>query len=327
MKKTIIILIVAAAAVGLGIYFFVRYQRTQELLHPKFYSGNGRLEATEVYISPRLAGRIDKLYVKEGDLVKKGDKLVQMETDTLEAQKAAIQAKIKVEEGQLSMAKAEIQRCQSLLDGAQKEYNRNKTLREGNAVSQKVFDETETAYRKALADLEYAKANAVAAEAEIEQQKAELKRVEVDIKDSLLIASYEGRIQYLLAHEGEVISAGGRVLNLVNLTDAYMTFFLPTNVAGLIQMGADVRLVFDAAPEYPLKAVVTYIDPVAQFTPKSVETKVEREKLMFRIKANLNAEMLRKYISNVKTGIPGVAWVKVDPDAKWEDSPVKNADR
>ena len=323
MKKAIIILIVAAAAIGLGIYFFLRYKADQELQHPKFYSGNGRLEATEVYISPRLAGRIDKLYVKEGDLVQKGDKLVQMETDTLEAQKAAILAQIKVEEGQLGMAKAEIQRCQSLLDGAKKEYDRNKTLREGNAVSQKIFDETETAYRKALADLEYAKANAVAAEAAIEQQKAELKRVEVDIKDSLLVASYEGRIQYLLAHEGEVISAGGRVLNLVNLTDAYMTFFLPTNVAGLIQMGADVRLVFDAAPEYPLKAVVTYIDPVAQFTPKSVETKVEREKLMFRIKANLNAEMLRKYISDVKTGIPGVAWVKVDPDAKWADSPLK----
>ena len=54
-----------------------------------------------------------------------------------------------------------------------------------------------------------------------------------------------------------------------------------------------------------------------------VETKVEREKLMFRIKANINADLLRKYIHNVKTGLPGVAWVKIDPEADWKDSPVK----
>lgn len=114
-------------------------------------------------------------------------------------------------------------------------------------------------------------------------------------------------------------------MNLVNLTDTYMTFFLPTSIAGRVQMGAEVKLVFDAAPNHAFNAQVTYIDPIAQFTPKSVETQVEREKLMFRIKANLNAEKLRQYISNVKTGLPGVAWVKLDPEADWESSPVKGS--
>lgn len=323
MKKLTIVLIVIIAAAGIAGYAYWKYRRGQELLHPKFYSGNGRLEATEVYVSSKLAGRIEEIFVKEGDLVKKGDKLVRMQTSTLEAEKAATLAKIKVQEGELAMARASVKQKQSAFAGAEKEFKRQRSLIDSNAVSQRVFDEAETRYNNALADLEYAKANVIAAEGRVAEQKAELQRIESDLADSMLVAAYDGRIQYLLAHEGEVLSAGGRVMNLVNLTDTYMTFFLPTNIAGRVQMGAEVKLIFDAAPKYAINAQVTYIDPVAQFTPKSVETKVEREKLMFRIKANLNAEKLRQYISNVKTGLPGVAWVKLDPEAGWESAPVK----
>lgn len=323
MKKLIITLIVIAAVAGIGWYAYRNYRHNQEMLHPKFYSGNGRLEATEIYVSSKLAGRIEKIFVKEGDLVKKGDKLVQMQTDTLEAEKAATLAKIKVQEGELAMARATVKQMESAFSGAEKEFKRQSELITSNAVSQRVYDETETRYNNAKAELEYAKANVLAAEGRVAEQKAELQRIEADLTDSVLTAAYDGRIQYLLAHEGEVLSAGGRVMNLVNLTDTYMTFFLPTSVAGRVQMGAEVKLIFDAAPQYAINATVTYIDPVAQFTPKSVETQVEREKLMFRIKANLNAEKLQQYISDVKTGLPGVAWVKLDPEADWQDSPVK----
>ena len=73
MKKLIATLIVIAAVVGIGWYAYRNYRHNQETLHPKFYSGNGRLEATEIYVSSKLAGRIEKIFVKEGDLVKKGD--------------------------------------------------------------------------------------------------------------------------------------------------------------------------------------------------------------------------------------------------------------
>ncbi|NMA20202.1 MAG: HlyD family efflux transporter periplasmic adaptor subunit [Lentisphaerae bacterium] len=323
MKKAIIILIVIAAVVGIGGYAYRNYRQSQEMLHPKFYSGNGRLEATEIYVSSKLAGRIEEIFVKEGDLVRKGDKLVRMQTSTLEAQKAGTLAKIKVQEGELAMAQATVKHRESAFTGAEKEFKRQSALLSSNAVSQREYDATETRYNNAKADLEYAKASVLAAEGRVAQQKAELQHIEADLVDSVLIAAYDGRIQYLLAHEGEVLSAGGRVMNLVNLTDTYMTFFLPTSIAGRVQMGAEVKLVFDAAPNHALNARVTYIDPIAQFTPKSVETRLEREKLMFRIKANLNAEKLQQYISDVKTGLPGVAWVKLDPEADWESSPVK----
>ena len=193
MKKLIIILVVLAAAVGLGVYFYIEYQRDQELLHPKFYSGNGRLEATEVYVSSKLAGRIAKVYVDEGDLVRKGDKLVQMDTDTLEAQKAATLAQIKVREGELEMAKAAVKQKQSVFDGAEKEFNRQSALVASKAVAERSFDEAETRYKSTLADLEYAKANVLAAEGRVAEAKAELQRIESNIDDSLLTARYDGR--------------------------------------------------------------------------------------------------------------------------------------
>jgi len=132
-----------------------------------------------------------------------------------------------------------------------------------------------------------------------------------------LKAPREGRVQYRVAQPGEVLSAGGKVLNMVDLGDVYMTFFLPTDWAGRVKLGADVRLVLDAAPQYVIPARVTFVADVAQFTPKTVETAEERQKLTFRIKAHIDPELLRKHIRDVKTGLPGVAYVQLDPQAKW----------
>ena len=153
-----------------------------------------------------------------------------------------------------------------------------------------------------------------------EAADADIARIQAAIDDSLLTAPREGRIQYRIAPPGGVLSAGGRVLNLVDLTDVYMTFFLPEEVAGKVSLGADVRLVFDAIPDIPIPAEVSYVASVAQFSPKTVETQSERQKLMFRVKARIDPALLRKYIKLVKTGIPGVTWVKLDPAAEWPEA-------
>jgi HlyD family secretion protein len=96
-----------------------------------------------------------------------------------------------------------------------------------------------------------------------------------------------------------------------------MTFFLPTEWAGRVQVGAEVRLVLDAAPQFVIPAKVTLVADVAQFTPKTVETAEERQKLTFRIKAHIDKELLKKYVRDVKTGLPGMAYVQLDPQAEW----------
>ncbi len=154
-------------------------------------------------------------------------------------------------------------------------------------------------------------------ESAINAARATVERIQADIQDSALKSPRDGRVQYRVPQPGEVVGAGGRVLTLVDLSDVYMTFFLPTAAVGRVALGTEVRLVLDAAPGYVIPARVSFIADVAQFTPKTVETASEREKLMFRVRAQIPVELLQKYITQVKTGLPGLAYVRLDPKEPW----------
>jgi len=132
-----------------------------------------------------------------------------------------------------------------------------------------------------------------------------------------LTSPRDGRVQYRIAEPGEVLASGGKLLNLVDLSDVYMTFFLPEEEVGKLSLGAEARIVLDAAPQYVIPATISFVASTAQFTPKSVETASERQKLMFRAKAQISPELLQKHLSEVKTGLPGVAWVKLDKQVEW----------
>jgi len=127
-------------------------------------------------------------------------------------------------------------------------------------------------------------------------------------------------VQVIVAQPGEVLGGGGRVLNLLDLSDVYMTFFVPETAAGRIALGSEVRIVFDTAPGVVIPASVSFVASQAQFTPKTVETASERQKLMFRVRARIAPALLKRHIEQVKTGVPGVAWLKLDPQAQWPAS-------
>ncbi len=346
-KKIILWLVIAAVAGG-GYFFYNQYQKAEKLKHSKLVSGNGRLEATEISIATKLAGRISNIMVDEGDFITQGQHLAIMQTNVLKAQLAQAEAQrnkavtdessakatIDVRISEKEATKAMVLQKESNLDGARKRYERLKALSQADVTSKQQFEDAETSFLAAKADLagvmanvkqseaaiEVAKAEAIGAAASIKAAEADMARIQADIDDSLLVAPREGRIQYRIAQPGEVLSAGGRVLNLVDLTDVYMTFFLPEEVAGKVSIDADVRLLLDALPNTPIPARVSYVASVAQFTPKTVETQTERQKLMFRVKARINPALLKEYIKLVKTGVPGVAWVKLDPKAEWPES-------
>ncbi len=147
-----------------------------------------------------------------------------------------------------------------------------------------------------------------------------IEATEVDIASKIA-----GRIDTILVkegqfvREGEVLAAGGRVLNMVDLSDVYMTFFLPTEQAGTLKLGGEARLILDAAPDLRIPATISFVASVAQFTPKTVETSDERLKLMFRVKARIPPELLQQHLEYVKTGLPGVAWVRVNEELPWPD--------
>ena len=149
----------------------------------------------------------------------------------------------------------------------------------------------------------------ITAESNVKSAQATIERIQADINDSTLTAPRAGRVQYRVAQPGEVVGEGGKVLNMIDLNDVYMTFFLPTDWVGRAKLGSEVRVVLDAAPQFVVPAKVTFVADVAQFTPKTVETAEERQKLTFRLKAHISPDLLKKYVRDVKTGLPGMAYV------------------
>ena len=312
---------------------------------PGFASGNGRIEATEVDVATKLAGRVDEILVNEGDFVKAGQPLARMQVQSLQAQRdeaharhqqaldavVGAQAQVAVRASDKVAAQALVIQAESTLDAAQRRLARSQALSVEGASSVQELDDDRARARSAQAAVNAARAQVVAAQAGIDSARAQvvgarsavaageatLARVEVDITDSQLKAPRDGRVQYRVAQAGEVLAGGGKVLNLVDLGDVYMTFFLPEAAAGKVALGGEVRLLLDAAPSYVIPATVSFVASTAQFTPKTVETASERQKLMFRVKAQIPRELLLKNQALVKTGLPGVAWIRLDAQVPW----------
>ena len=131
-------------------------------------------------------------------------------------------------------------------------------------------------------------------------------------------------MQFQLARNGEVVAAGGQVFTILDLEDVYMTMFAPAAVAGKLEIGSEARIILDPFPEFVVPASVSFVAADAQFTPKTVETGEEREKLMFRIKLHVDADVLKQYRRRVKTGVRGLGIVRTNTATAWpEDLQVK----
>lgn len=308
-------------------------------------AGNGRLEATQVDVATVQGGRLDELWVHEGEAVVRGQLLARMQTDTLKARyQEALAARDRAEHGVLaaqalvalrasdvSAARATVTQREAELLAARQRLERTDSLAARGAASRQELDDDRARVRSidaarlaaeaqvlaATAAVAAAKAEVSGAQAAVAAAEATLARVGVDMADAELRAPRDGRVQYLLAQPGEVLAPGGRVLSLVDLTDVYMTFFLPEAVAGRMALGSEVRLVLDAAPAYVIPAELSFVSSVSQFTPRTVETASERQKLMFRVRARIPASLLVRYAEQVKTGLPGVAWVRTEPHVEW----------
>ena len=343
LKNRLILLAVLAAVTAAGTYAWstLRPQGPGE----GFVSGHGRIEATEVDVAAKLGGRVQSILVKEGDFVTAGQPLAHMQIDTLEASHdeakarhqqavaavATAEAQVAVRQSDRQAVLALVAQRQSELEAAQRRLARSQTLvREGASSDQEVDDDRarerslEAAVVASRAQAEAAQAAITAARTQVASARAAVTaaqatvaRIKADIDDSALVAPRSGRVQYRIAQPGEVIGGGGKVLNLVDLSDVYMTFFLPEPVAGRLALGSEVRIVLDAAPQLVIPAKVSFVASTAQFTPKTVETASERQKMMFRVKAQIAPELLQKHVQLVKTGLPGMAWLKLDAAAPW----------
>ena len=312
-KNLFIVLVVVVAA---AVIAFTQWPKGNGL-PPGIAAGNGRIEATEVDVATKLPGRLAAVKVREGDTVTLGELLASLDTRSLQAQLKAAQAELLRATEDKAYAEALVVQRNSELTLAQKHLARTRQLAKQGHVSNEQIDRDQNTQVSAEAALKAAEIGVKEREAAIAAAQAQVEGIQTSLDDSALTAPIAGRVLYRLAEPGEVLPAGGKVLTLLDLEDAYMTIFLPTDDASRLAIGDEARIILDAAPEYVVPATVSYVSPQAQFTPKMVETQDEREKLMFRVKVRIDPALLRKFADRVKVGVPGEAYVRTTATAAW----------
>jgi HlyD family secretion protein len=313
-------LILAVVVVAAGAFLGWKYLQSRKYAIPKgIASGNGRIEAKLVDATAKEPLRVKDILVDEGDLVQPGQVLVHLDTVTLDAQLAAAKANVAAAQEQLAVVNAAIAKSKSQVALAKIEADRAEKMFAESASSQREVDVRRTTVETTNASLAEDRARLQAAQQQVAVAEANVVAVQSRIDDATLVSPVLGRVLYRLAEPGEVLAPGGKALTLVNLNDVYMEIFLPAGEAAPLQVGSEARLTVDNQPGRSAPAFVSFVSPEAQFTPKQVETKSEREKLMFRVKLQVPKALVKNFIESIKTGTRGVGYVKVDPNAAWPE--------
>jgi len=298
-----------------AVSLYIFYNKDRNTVPHGFVKGNGRLEATEVDIATKPAGRLAEVLVKEGDFVRKNQVVARMDTSTLKAQLRQAEAEVMRARQARQTAVSRVEGIRLRMELAGKELQRSKNLYEKGVSTQQQYDRDLTS--KQAYDSEYAAAKSSVAEvdASIEAAIAQTLRLKADIEDCMLKSPINGPVLTRLAEPGEVLPAGGKVLTIVDPTDIYMNVYLSENLAGRIPLGAEAKVVLDALSDRPFAARVAYVSEKAQFTPKEVEAMEERQKLVFRVTVSL-----QEYGDpRLKPGMPGVSVIRIDRAAPWTD--------
>jgi HlyD family secretion protein len=312
--RALVALAVALAGAG-GIYYW--WQWLHPSLPPGIASGNGRLEADEINIDTKYAARIAEMLADQGDLVKAGQAVARMDTRDLQASLKRSQAQAEQAQRAVDEANANLAQQQTQVILAQQEFDRATYLVQKGFQTKEILDQRQQQLDGANALLNAAKARVTQSERALDAARHDVELYTVQIDDNTLIAPRDGRIEYRIANVGEVLPAGGHVFAMLDTSDVYMDIYLPTEQAGKVRFGADARIVLDAYPNIAIPAKVNFIATQAQFTPKTVETQSERDKLMFRIRLQIDPELLRARAERVRSGLPGIGYVKTDPAVDW----------
>lgn len=280
---------------------------------------NGRIEANQVEIATKLPGRIVEITPQEGDTVEVGDVVARLDAAEYEHQLHQSNAEVQRAQQSLAAAQAAVENRRGELTLARQEFDRTSVLaRKGFAPNERL-DLRQQQLASAAAALKVSEAQVAEASAAIASADASAQHMQSVLAETAIKSPIRGRVQYRLIEPGSVMAAGGRILTLLDLSDVSMTIFLPAYDAGRLVIGDEARVVLDAAPEYVFPTKVIFVSPEAQFTPKTVETTAEREKLMFRVKLQAPQDLLRKLENRVMSGLRGVAYVRTDQAARWPD--------
>lgn len=279
--------------------------------------GNGRMEADPIDIATKFAGRIAELKVDEGDTVSAGQTVAVMDTRDLAQSLEKAQAEVRQQQKSIAGAEANLEQIRTQGVLAEQQMERTQSLLKNGWTTKEVFDQRRQQVDAAHAAERVANSRINQLQSALQAAQHDVELLNVNIADNTLVAPRAGRIEYRIANIGEVLPAGGKVFTLLDLGYLYMDIYLPTLVAGRVKVGDEARIVLDAYPGAAIRAKVTFVSAQAQFTPKMVETQTERDKLMFRVRVRVDGDQLRGRTAQAPSGLPGLAYVRFEPDVAW----------
>lgn len=336
--QTILVVIFAGLIIIGGFYFSKSFFTKKE--PPNIISASGRIEGDEYNACTKVGAKIEKLLVGEGDTVKKGDKIAVLSSKQIEEQLAASRKDIALWQNKLrkaqtalgqakthtsanvDQAKANLAKAAANFAYNEKEYIRYKNLFNEDAVPKTRFDAAQTQYIAAKQDFIFAKKElekTIASSTDVKQSEEDIKisrdmieksealakSAQADLEDTVICAPADGVIVSKIVEEGEVIAAGTPIVTIVDPDKLYLRIFLPTDKAGKLKINNPAKITPDAIAD-TFDGFVYKISGKAEFTPRNVETKEQRAKLVFEVKVRVKDNKERK----LKPGMP--AEVKID---------------
>jgi HlyD family secretion protein len=307
LKKVLLILIVLVLFVGLSLYFFKKQEKPKGVLIL-----HGRVEGKEINISSKVQGRIIRLYKRESDSVKKGELLAELRPDEYLAMLYSAQKEVQAAEETVLMAQSYLIKSQAKVEQAKKDLERYRALFQEGVVSKRDLEIAELNYISALAELKVNERYVAQSKAKRSSALQKLKEVEVYFRETKIYAPADGVILSRVAEEGEVVNPGQVIYTMVDLNKLYIKVYIPEPELGKVKLGQQARVYVDAYPDRYFNGTLTRVYEKAEFTPKNVETKDERVKLVFGAEVSVeNPEGL------LKPGMPADVVLKVDPKAEW----------
>lgn len=300
MNRTSLALILALlAAAGCG-----------EQADPGLIEANGYVEATEVRLSAKIGGRLEAYALDEGDTVERGAEAARVETVDLELQLdsaragqdlAAAELRLKrsgYQQEDIAAARAELGRAEADFAAARRDFDRFQGLLDAGSGTVKsrddalarrdVAERTVEAARQRLAKLEagFRPEEVQAAEARYAQAEARIAILEQQVRDATVTSPVSGVVTESLVEQGELVPAGTVLAVVTDLSDAWLTAYIPEPDLGRIRLGQEAEVVTDDGQRR--RGTVSWINPRAEFTPKNVQTRDERVKLVYRIRVRLD---------------------------------------
>jgi HlyD family secretion protein len=295
---------------------------------PNLLKASGHVEATDVRIATKVAGRLQEFGLQEGDAVKSGQVLARIDTTdiALALEQARAERQQSVAELQLRRAgsrkediaagAAQVSQAEADLDGAQKDLDRMQGLLDRGSGTAKSRDDARTRRDMAAARLKAARENLIrlkngnrpeeieSARARVGVSNARIDQLDQQIKDATVVSPTTGVVTEKIAQAGELLQAGSPLCVVTDLADAWLTVYVGEPDLGRIRIGQEADVVTDDGQSR--KGRITYVAAQAEFTPKNVQTRDERVKLVFKVKVGLdNKDGL------FKPGMPGEARFQV----------------